>query len=293
MIDILCVDDDPDFLEITKRMVERSGAISIDTASSAENALAMMEHRAYDVIVSDYQMPRTDGIEFLKTLRTSGNTTPFIIFTGRGREEIVIRAYDSGADFYVQKGGDLKAQFRELEHKIVQAVRIHEAESAFRESEERYRSVVENASEGIVVVQDERILYANPRALEMVEATPDEVTGKNFALFVHPDDIPLVTGRYYKRQKGVPIPKTYDFRIVGKGGHVTWVQASAVLIPWNRRPATLALLADITERRERENGVRQRNVDLEKTVEDQAARLEKSENEKKDLLRRLAGDDAG
>jgi len=152
---------------------------------------------------------------------------------------------------------------------------------------------VENASEGIVVVQDERILYANPRALEMVEATPDEVTGKNFALFVHPDDIPLVTGRYYKRQEGVPIPKTYDFRIVGKGGHVTWVQASAVLIPWNRRPATLALLADITERRERENGVRQRNVDLEKTVEDQAARLEKSENEKKDLLRRLAGDDAG
>lgn len=293
MIDVLCVDDDPDFLEVTKRIVERSGRISIETASSAEHALAMMEDRAYDAIVSDYQMPRTDGIEFLKMLRKSGNTTPFIIFTGKGREEVVIQAYDSGADFYVQKGGDLKAQFRELEHKIVQAVRIHEAESAFRESEERYRSVVENASEGIVVVQDELLVYANPRALEMVQATPDEVIGKKFALLVHPENVPLVTERYHQRQEGVPIPKTYDFRIVGRGGIVTWVQVSAVLIPWNRRPATLALMTDITERRERENGFRQRNAALERTVEDQAARLERSEKENKNLTRRHGGDDTG
>ncbi|MDH7510614.1 MAG: response regulator [Methanolinea sp.] len=291
VIDILYVDDDLDFLEITKRMVERSGEIAIETASSAENALAMMEDRTYDVIVSDYQMPRTDGIEFLKMLRGSGNTTPFIIFTGRGREEVVIQAYDSGADFYVQKGGDLKAQFRELEHKIVQAVRIHEAESALRESEERYRSVVENATEGIVVVQDELLRYANPRALEMVEATSGEVTGKNFALFVHPGDIPLVTERYRRRQGGEKVPKTYDFRVVGKAGLVTWVQASAVLILWNRRTATLALLADITGRKLRENNIRQRNVALEQTVEDQAARLERSEEEKKNLLGRLAGSD--
>lgn len=293
MIDILYVDDDLDFLEITKRMVEKSGGISIETASSAENALAMVEERAYDVIVSDYQMPVMDGIEFLKMLRGSGNTTPFIIFTGRGREEVVIEAYNSGADFYVQKGGDLNAQFRELEHKIVQAVRIHEAEFSLRESEERYRSVVENASEGIVVVQDGLLRYANPRALAMVQATPEEVEGKHFSLFVHPDDRPLVTERYHQRQGGGAIPQTYDFRIVGKEGLVTWVQVSAVLVPWNRRPATLALLVDITERKGRENGVRQRNVALEQTVEEQAARLEASEKEKKNLLDRIAGRDAG
>jgi PAS domain S-box-containing protein len=293
VIDILYVDDDLDFLEITKRMVEKSGEISIETASSADSALAMMEDHSYDAIVSDYQMPRTDGIEFLKLLRKSGNTTPFIIFTGRGREEIVIQAYDNGADFYVQKGGDLNAQFRELKHKIVQAVRIHKAETALRESEERYRSVVENATEGIVVVQDELLVYANPRALAMVQAGPDEVWGKHFASFIHPGDVPLVIERYHQRQGGGTVPKTYDFRIAGKEGLITWVQASAVLIPWNRRPATLALLTDITERKVRENSVHQRNVTLEQTVEDQAARLQESEKEKDILLDRLSGTDAG
>jgi len=293
MIDILYVDDDPDFLEITKRIVSRSGAISVETTVSAADALSLLENRVFDVIVSDYQMPRTDGIEFLKILRAAGNTTPFIIFTGKGREEVVIQAYDSGADFYVQKGGDLKTQFRELEHKIVQAVRIHEAESALRESEERYRSVVENVTEGIVVVQDGVLRYANPRALSMVGLPEGDVLSRDFMDFVHPDDRPLVSTRYTDRLSGKSVSKTYDFRITGAEGLCTWVQASAVLIPWNRRTATLALLADITERKVRENGIRARNITLEEKVSDQAARLEQSEKERGNLLRRAGGCDPG
>ena len=59
-------------------------------------------------------MPDMNGIEFLKKVRASGNTIPFVLFTGRGREEVVIEALNEGANFYLQKGGEPKSQFAEL-----------------------------------------------------------------------------------------------------------------------------------------------------------------------------------
>jgi len=86
-----------------------------------------MKSKDYDAIVSDYQMPEMDGIEFLKKVRSSGNPIPFIIFTGRGREEVAIQALSIGADYYLQKGGDPKSQFAELAHQIEQAIQKRRA----------------------------------------------------------------------------------------------------------------------------------------------------------------------
>ncbi len=80
-----------------------------------------------------------NGISFLKTLRANGNTTSFIIFTGKGREEVVIEALNCGADFYIQKGGNPTAQFAELSNKIRYAVSRKRTEDLLKESEERYR----------------------------------------------------------------------------------------------------------------------------------------------------------
>jgi PAS domain S-box-containing protein len=137
-------------LDIANLYLERGGAFSVDTLTSAPEALEQLKTQRYDAIISDYQMPAMDGITFLKQFKESGNTTtPFIIFTGRGREEIVIQALNEGADFYLQKGGDVKSQFAELSHKIRQAVFRRRAEVALSESEERYRSVVNDLTEMI------------------------------------------------------------------------------------------------------------------------------------------------
>jgi len=106
MIRLLYVDEEPTLLEIGKIFLERDGAFLVDTTSSASAALAQMESTTYDAIISDYEMPKMNGIELLKMVRTSGNTLPFILFTGRGREDVVIQALNEGADFYLQKGGD-------------------------------------------------------------------------------------------------------------------------------------------------------------------------------------------
>ncbi len=130
MLNVLYVDDEPLLLEIGKRFLESTPGFAVETLTSAAEALAAIPEKPYDAIVSDYQMPDMDGIGFLKAIRASGNTIPFILFTGRGREEIVIQALNEGADFYLQKGGDPKSQFAELAHKIRQAVQQRRAEQA-------------------------------------------------------------------------------------------------------------------------------------------------------------------
>ena len=142
VISILYVDDEPALLDVGKEFLERSGAILVDTVPSAAEAQQRLMATCYDAIVSDYQMPDMDGIEFLKYVRKEFPNLPFILFTGRGREEVVIEALNNGADFYLQKGGQAVPQFAELEHKIKQAVEQQRNKQRIAESEERYRHPV-------------------------------------------------------------------------------------------------------------------------------------------------------
>lgn len=112
----------------------------------------MLSQKKYDAIVSDYEMPMMNGIEFLKAIKKKGLEKPFIIFTGRSREEIVIEALNSGADFYLQKGSDPKVQFAELKNMIQQAVMRKRVEEALLQSETNYRTLVESTEDSIYMV---------------------------------------------------------------------------------------------------------------------------------------------
>ena len=139
---VLYVDDEPSLLEIGKLFLERGGEFSVNTLTSALEALEQLKTEQYDAIISDYQMPEMDGIAFLKHLKALGNKTPFIIFTGRGREEVVIEALNNGADFYIQKGGEPKSQFAELSHKIKIAVERKRGSDALKQDECRLQALV-------------------------------------------------------------------------------------------------------------------------------------------------------
>lgn len=123
MIRVLMVDDDPSILELTQIFLERSGDILVDTTGSATEALEKLKDETdpYEVVISDYAMPEMDGITFLKAVRSRKLDLPFILFTGKSREEVVIEALNCGADYYMQKDSDPKVLFAELSHQIRQA----------------------------------------------------------------------------------------------------------------------------------------------------------------------------
>jgi PAS domain S-box-containing protein len=132
---VLYVDDEPDLLELGKLFLEQTGDFSVATIISVPAAFEILKLEQFDAIISDFQMPEMDGLQFLIEVRIRFGRIPFILFTGKGREEIVIQAINEGADFYLQKGGESKSQFTELAHKIRSAVSRQRTEDALRESE--------------------------------------------------------------------------------------------------------------------------------------------------------------
>jgi PAS domain S-box-containing protein len=172
MISILYVDDEPGLLDLCRIFLEQTGEFRVDTADSAKDALAQLSKKPYDVVISDYQMPEMNGISLLKSIRLQDRDMPFILFTGRGREEVVIEAVNNGADFYLQKGGDAKAQFAELMHKVRQAVHKREAERDLHESEKRLTDIINFLPDPTFAIDREGKVIAWNRAIEDLTGIP-------------------------------------------------------------------------------------------------------------------------
>jgi PAS domain S-box-containing protein len=172
MISLLYVDDEPGLLEIAKVYLEMSGEFQVATSTSARDALDSLSTHSFDAIIADYHMHGMDGIAFLKAVRERFGDIPFILFTGRGREEVVIDAINHGADFYLQKGGEPEAQFAELAHKIRQAVRRKRAERSLHDSERRLTDIINFLPDATFAINKDGSVIAWNRAIE-------EMTGKS------------------------------------------------------------------------------------------------------------------
>ena len=123
-VSILCVDDEPSYLTLLKVYIEKENALfRVITSNSVQDALDKLESELIDIIVADYRMPLASGLELLEILRNDGNDIRFIILTGKGREEVVIKALNLGANRYIQKSTDPKAQFSALTKAIIQEVK--------------------------------------------------------------------------------------------------------------------------------------------------------------------------
>ncbi|HEY4372193.1 MAG TPA: PAS domain S-box protein [Burkholderiales bacterium] len=129
-------------------------------------------------------------------------------------------------------------------------------EEALKSSELRYREVVENAAEGIIVSQDGFLRYANPAALLLSGRSREEAMVTPFIEQVHPDDRQRIYANYVKRLKDEPTENHYVFRIFHVNGEMRWLEISAVKIQWEGRPATLNFLTDVTDRQRIEEELR-------------------------------------
>ncbi|OLS23608.1 MAG: Sporulation kinase E [Candidatus Heimdallarchaeota archaeon LC_3] len=184
IVHVLCIDDEKDFLSLIRRSLEKLsyGRIKAEISFSAKQALDLLEKKSIDVIVSDYQMPEMNGLELLTELRKQGNTVPFIILTGRGKEEVVIQALNMGADFYLQKGGDVKTLFTELVHFIMISTDL-------RKSEKSYQDLYENAPDMFVSVDTKtgKIILCNQTLVTCLGYSKKELINYPVFEIYHPD----------------------------------------------------------------------------------------------------------
>ncbi len=132
----------------------------------------------------------------------------------------------------------------------------HQATIALRRSEEFNRKVITHVSEALIIAQDDRLIFANPAAEELSGYTGAELLAKPFTSLLHPEDLGLVIERYQRRMRGEEVGPYAQFRVLRKDGSPVWVESAAVTVSIEGRPASLALMSDLTQRRETEEALR-------------------------------------
>jgi PAS domain S-box-containing protein len=121
-----------------------------------------------------------------------------------------------------------------------------------QDSEAKYRAVVENVSEGLLVTAAGRILYANPKSLTFTGLNQETAQSRPFIEFIHPDDRAMVLDKHQRRVRGEEVENHYQFRVQHSDGSIRWLEISGVAFEWEGQPATLNFLTDITTKRQAE-----------------------------------------
>ncbi|MDS0221674.1 PAS domain S-box protein [Haloarcula sp. S1AR25-5A] len=181
-IRVLHVDDEHDFADLTATFLEREDdRFTVETATSASAGTAQLEQRQFDCVVSDYDMPGQNGIAFLTSVREQYPDLPFILFTGKGSEEVASDAISAGVTDYLQKEGGTD-QYAVLANRITNAVEHQRAQQRVERSEQRLREIVDALPHLLYVVdEDGDYLLANEALATFHDTTVADIEGSNIA----------------------------------------------------------------------------------------------------------------
>ncbi len=254
-IQLLHVDDDEEFAELTAMYLARfEDRIAVETAGDVDEGLEALATGAFDCVVSDYDMPGRNGIEFLEAVRVDRPDLPFILFTGKGSEDVASDAISAGVTDYLQKGGgpDL---FELLANRIVNAVDRRRAE---READ-LWAKAVEASNEGIAIIDgDGRYTKMNDAYAGLYGVEPATLIGEPWVTTVPEEEVErlqadviptLSDGPWSDESIGQRVddsvyPKVLSLAALDDGGHV-------------------CVIRDISDRKEREAELESNAAELE------------------------------
>jgi PAS domain S-box-containing protein len=158
---------------------------------------------------------------------------------------------------------EIQKRVEELDKELL---KLEHVERALRESEEKYRTLVENSLTGIYIDQEEKIIFSNTEFAEIFGYSRDEIMGMESWKLVHPEDRPWTDEIRAKRLRGEDVPSEYEARGLTKGGETIWVKRRNTDIEYEGKPAILGNIVDVTDRRKAEEQLWKTNEELQDFV---------------------------
>ncbi len=194
---VLHVDDDPDLTDLTAEyLIREDDSFDVTAVTSVDEALAVLENREVDCIVSDYDMPGHNGIEFLERVRADYPQVPFFLYTGKGSEEIASEAISAGVDDYLQKSHGTD-HFSLLAKRISNAVEKHRSAKEAASTRRFFSTLVEYTTAVIPVIDPTgTLLYVSPSSKRILGYEPEDVIGDNAFDYIHPEDVERASSKF-------------------------------------------------------------------------------------------------
>lgn len=222
---VLHVDDEPGFSDLLESVLKEEipdGAII--AASSAGEALEKLESEEFDCIVSDYDMPKKNGLEFLTDVRKRHSDLPFILFTGKGSESIASEAITAGVTDYLQKGSG-KEHYELLVNRITHAVNQYRTEQEIRDTKEYFSTILSHTSDYIMIVDESGcVSYVSAPIDRLMGYSPEEIIGINAFELVHPDDMEPAANTFSRVISNPTEEFVEEFRAQHNDGSWVWLE---------------------------------------------------------------------
>ncbi|WP_135822382.1 PAS domain S-box protein [Halostella litorea] len=263
---VLHVDDEPGLADLTATFLERErDTLSVETASNATEGLELLAETDYDCIISDYDMPGRNGIEFLQAVREDHPDLPFILFTGKGSEEVASDAISAGVTDYLQKEGGTD-QYSVLANRVGNAIEHYHSQQMIERSEEQLREIIDALPQFLYVVdEDGRYLLANEALADFHDMMVQEIEGAHVADLLDGDIADRFQARIHDVLASEERTRYDEVEIPDSRGepHVIEPRVLPYELHGTDRRAVLGVGTDVTERIERERELERYEAYLE------------------------------